>query len=310
MITNDIKKSIKENIKPGITVALVSIPLSIAISIASGAGPIPGIITGFWATIIASFLGGSKFNIIGPAGALSSLLFAATVGGIVGLNGPQVLPIIALLTGIIIFLVYIVRGERYIRYIPASVVHGFAAGVAFSIASTQLREAFGIVGLFKPSGHFFTDLKNVLLNIPNTDIATFLVFLAFFMMLLYWKKYIKSIPGVLPATVLGILLGFCSKTFNFFESVKTIGDRYGELSFTLVQIPNFSILNTILANPETLISIVKASFVIAIIAILETLITAKIGDKITGTRFDVRKEARGLAISNIFSGLFGGLSAV
>ena len=104
-VTDDILKKVKENIKPGITVALVSIPLSIAISIASGAGPVPGIITGFWATIIASFFGGSKYNIIGPAGALTSLLFAATVGSVVGLSGPQVLPIIALLTGLIIFLI-------------------------------------------------------------------------------------------------------------------------------------------------------------------------------------------------------------
>jgi SulP family sulfate permease len=86
---NDVVKSFRENFKPGVTVAIVSIPLSIAISIASGAGPVPGIITGFWATIFASIFGGSKFNIIGPAGALTSLLFAATVGGVVGLNGPQ-----------------------------------------------------------------------------------------------------------------------------------------------------------------------------------------------------------------------------
>lgn len=306
---NDVVKSFKENLKPGITVAIVSIPLSIAISIASGAGPVPGIITGFWATIIASLFGGSKFNIIGPAGALTSLLFAATVGGVVGVNGAQILPIIALFTGIIIFLIYSVKGERYIRYIPASVVHGFAAGVAFSIASTQLREAFGIVSYFKPSGVFFVDLENVFLNLFNTDIVTFVVFLAFFVGLIVWKEKVKSIPGVLPATVLGILIGMISKNMNILTTVKTIGDRYGELSFTLIQIPNFSILNTILSNPEILVSIFKVSFVIAVIAILETLITAKIGDKITGTRFDVRKEARGLGVANIFSGLFGGLPA-
>lgn len=303
----NIKTSLKENLKPGITVALVSIPLSIAISIASGAGPVPGIITGFWATIFASFFGGSKFNIIGPAGALTSLLFAATVGGVVGLNGPQVLPIIAIFTGIIIFIIYLLKGERYIRYIPASVVHGFAAGVAFSIAATQLREAFGIVSFFKASGHFFTDFKNVLINLPNTEVATFIVFVLFFLGLLYWKKYVKSVPGVLPATVLGILLGFVAKNMNILSSVKTIGDRYGDLSFTLIDIPDFSILNTIISNPATLTSILQVSFVVAIIAILETLITAKIGDKLTGTRFNVSKEARGLSISNVVSGFFGGL---
>jgi SulP family sulfate permease len=236
-------------------------------------------------------------------------LFAATVGGVVGLNGPQVLPIIALFTGFIIFAIYLLRGERYIRYIPASVVHGFAAGVAFSIAATQLREAFGIVSFFKPVGVFFVDFKNVLLNLPNTDLTTFVIFLAFFVGLIVWKEKVKSIPGVLPATILGIVIGLISKNLNVLSSLKTIGDRYGDLSFTLIQIPNFSILNSILANPETFISILKVSFVVAIIAILETLITAKIGDKITGTRFNVSREARGLSIANIFSGLFGGLPA-
>ncbi len=86
---------VKENWKSGLTVAFISIPLSIALSIASGAGPLPGIITGVWATLIAGFFGGSDFNIIGAAGALTTVLFAATLAAPFGL-GASILPLLAL----------------------------------------------------------------------------------------------------------------------------------------------------------------------------------------------------------------------
>lgn len=70
---------IKANWQSGVTVALISVPVSIALSVASGAGPVPGVITGIWATVIAGFFGGSNYNIIGAAGALTTVLFAATL---------------------------------------------------------------------------------------------------------------------------------------------------------------------------------------------------------------------------------------
>ena len=92
------------NWKSGLTVAVISVPLAIALSIASGAGPVAGLITGIWATLIASLFGGSNYNIIGAAGALATVLFAATLAAPFGL-GAAILPIITIITGIIILFV-------------------------------------------------------------------------------------------------------------------------------------------------------------------------------------------------------------
>lgn len=301
----NIKSLILENLKPGITVALVSIPLSIAISIASGAGPVPGIITGFWATIIAGFFGGSNYNIVGPAGALTSVLFGATLV-LTGVATPWVLPILAVLTGLIILLIYFVRGERFIRYIPGSVIHGFAAGVAFVIASTQLREALGVANAYKATGHFFKDMNLLLSHVGSIDWKTTGVFLVMFIFLLVWKKYVKKVPGVIPATLIGIALGFFTKATLFATHLPTIFDRYGTLDLSLIQ---FSSLQNIQEafTLHGLTILIPLALVIAIIAILETLITARIGDQMTNTRFDVRKETLGLSLANIGSGIMGGL---
>lgn len=301
----NIKSLIIQNLKPGITVALVSIPLSIAISIASGAGPVPGIITGFWATIIAGIFGGSNYNIVGPAGALTSILFGATLV-LTGVATPWVLPILAILTGLIIFLVYLVRGERFIRYIPGSVIHGFAAGVAFVIASTQLREALGVASVYKATGHFFKDLGLLLENIVSIDWKTAGVFLVMLTFLLVWKKYVKKIPGVIPATLIGITLGFITKATEFGAHLPTIFDRYGKLNLSLVQFPSISNIQEVLTLHSVTI-LIPIALVTAVIAILETLITARIGDQMTNTRFDVRKETLGLSLANIGSGIMGGL---
>ncbi len=302
-----LQQKILENLKPGITVALVSIPLSIAISIASGAGPVPGIITGFWATIIAGFLGGSNYNIIGPAGALTSVLFGATLV-LTGVATPWVLPLLAVLTGLIILFVYAIRGERFIRYIPSSVVHGFAAGVAIVIAVSQLRDAFGLAKIYKPTGHFAHDLELLFSNMHATNGYTFAVFITMFIFLILWKRYIKKIPGVIPATLIGIGIGFFLKDTSFIEHIPRIVDRYGALSLTLVQVPAMSDVFSVLSF-ATLSKILPVALLIAVIAILETLITARMADQMTSTRFNVRKETKGLGFANIVSGVMGGLPA-
>jgi sulfate permease, SulP family len=306
---DDFTTSLQKNLKSGVTVALVSIPLSIAISIASGAGPVPGIITGFWATMIAALFGGSKFNVIGPAGALTSVLFAATLHPTLQNLNLNTLSLIAIFSGLIILIIYILKLHKYISSIPESIVHGFAAGVAFIIAGTQLREAFGIANTFKPSGHFLHDIMQVFANLKFLDISTLIVFSGFFLFLLAWKKYVKSIPGVIPASVMGIILGFVFDKFGILKSVLTIGQKYGELKLQLINFLNIESLQTVVSNPSVFLVILKISFVVAIISILETLITARMGDALTNTKFDSKKETFGLSLANVFSGFFGGLPA-
>jgi SulP family sulfate permease len=302
------QKLIMKNLRSGVTVAIVSIPLSIALSIASGAGPVPGIITGFWATVMAGIFGGSRYNVVGPAGALTSILFAVTAGSIVGVTGPWILPILAILSGLFILLAYFVKGEKYLKYIPSSVVLGFSAGVAISIAATQIKEAFGLTAVHT-HGEVLRDVFILLQHIALSDWITFAVFLAGFVFLLVWKKFITFLPGVIPLVIMGIIFGVVTRDTSLAVHIPTIADRYQDLHFSLFAFPSMTDVISIFHNFQTLLDIVKVAALVAVVAILETLITARVANKITNTRFDESKEMKGLALANIVSGVMGGLPA-
>ncbi len=296
----------RENWKSGITVALISIPLSIALSIASGAGPIPGLVTGIWATLIASIFGGSNYNIIGAAGALTTTLFAATLIAPLGL-GALILPVLAILVGLIILVIWILGADRFLYYIPSSVMYGFAGGVAFLIAASQLFDATGLSAL-KRTGTFLGDISLFIANRSGTDMHTIGAFLIFLAGILFLKKFFKAVPAVIPISILGIIFGFIETRYVSGIDLITIGDKFGAFSGALIAVVPWSSIPS-LFKPEYLIPLLKVSGIIALIAVLETLITAKIGDKITRTQSSSRKELLGLALANIGSGAMGGLPA-
>lgn len=297
---------IGENWKSGITVALISIPLSIALSIASGAGPIPGLVTGIWATLIASIFGGSNYNIIGAAGALTTTLFSATLIAPLGL-GALILPVLAMLVGFMILLIWAIGADRFLYYIPSSVMYGFAGGVAFLIAASQLFDATGLSAL-KRTGTFIGDIGLFFSHRGETDVHTIGIFLIFLAGILFLKKFVKSVPAVIPISVIGIVFGYIETRFLPDIDLITLGDKFGAITGALkASVPWTSIPN--IMNPEYLLPLLKISGIIALIAVLETLITAKIGDKITRTQSSSRKELLGLALANIGSGAMGGLPA-
>src|SRR5690554_468154 len=135
---NLLKQHVRENWKSGLTVAFINIPLSLALAIASGATLVQGIITAFWAGLIGAILGGGHFNIIGPTGALSGILISFAI-----INGPASLLIITIASGLIILAFYIFKLDKYIIFIPRSVVQGFTLGVAFMIAFGQIDAMLG-----------------------------------------------------------------------------------------------------------------------------------------------------------------------
>jgi SulP family sulfate permease len=301
---SEIRAKISNNWKAGLTVALISVPLSIALSIASGAGPLPGIIAGIWGTLIGSIFIGSNYNILGAAGALTTVLFAAVLTAPLGL-GAAILPILALFTGAIVFVVWLLKLERYLYHIPSSVMYGFAAGVAILIAASQLFDATGLSKLTR-TGHFVGDIEKFIANINDVHTASLLVFAAFLIGILTWKKFIKKVPAVIPAAVLGILFGYLEATY-FSLDIFSLQDKFGSFSATLMLPFAWDGLRGIFANPEILKSILGVSGLIALIAVLETLITAKLGDMLTKTESSSSKELLGLSLSNLGSGLMGGL---
>ncbi len=288
--------NLRANLKSGITVSLVSLPLSISLAIAGGATPIMGVITAIWSGLVAALFGGSNYNIVGPTGALSGLLAMYAMS-----YGVQVLPILALIGGLIILISYFFKVDKYIVFIPSSVIHGFTLGVAFIIGLNQLNFATGLKGL--PTHERF--IENVIESFKHiagvSGIAVGL-FLATLILLFIFLKRIPKVPGPIVVSLIGIALGYLTSIGVLDFPLQTLYTKYGDLHATLFSLPHFGreFLN---------FTLWKAGAAIAVIAILETLISAKIADKMTKTKFDQKREMWGLGLANIASGLFGGIPA-
>jgi SulP family sulfate permease len=295
----------RQNWKPGLTVAFISVPLSIALSIASGAGPIAGLITGVWATAIAALFCGSNYNIIGSAGALTTVLFSATLAFTLG---PAILPLLAMVSGLIILAIWAAGADRLLYYIPSSVMYGFATGVAFAIAASQLFDATGLSTL-KRTGSFLGDIGLYAAHAAQTNMPSVIVFAAFLSGMLLIKKFVPKIPAIIPVALAGIGFGYTQNLFFPGLELMTLGEKFGNISGALFAVNAWGGVPALLSSRETVLLLLKTGGVIALISVLETLITAKIGDKITRTQSSSRRELLGLALANIGSGAMGGLPA-
>lgn len=297
-------RNIKANIWSGVTVALISLPLSIALAIASGGTPIMGIITGVWATGFAALFGSSNYNIVGVAGALSTVLFTAAAS-MAGVSPAATLTLLAICTGIIILCIYVLKLDQYLKYIPASVMYGFATGVAVLIAAGQLFDALGLT--VKKGAEFIHNMELLARHITEIYWPAFIIFAIFLGLLLLWKRFIKKLPGVIPMSILGIVVGYV--TPKFFPNINLVRlvDKFGDLKAQMLVTPDLDGFGAIIGNPEYLMLIIKTSLLVALIAVLETLITARIGDRMTKTEHNPRQELFGLGIANIVSGFVGGL---
>ena len=293
------KNKILQNWKSGIAVSIVSIPLALALAISSGATPTQGIITAFWAGLIGGVFGSSNYNIIGPTGALAGILmtFAFT-------HGYEVLPIIAILSGLLISIAYLFKFDRFIIFIPQAVIHGFSLGVAFIIGMGQLDNILGIVNVPKTE-HFITNVITILQNLYQANWLIFIAFTLSTLFILFWNKKIPKIPGAAIISFVGIVSMLIIKHFNFSFDILTLGDKYNSIHATLFENP-FSQFNLSLLLRKDIWII---SIATAIIAILETLISGQIANIMTKTKFNRHKEILGLSIANIGSGIFGGIPA-
>lgn len=288
-----LRNSIHLNWKSGITVALLSLPLAVSLAIASNTTPTVGIITAIWSGLIASLFGGSNFNVIGPTGALS---------GILALNvltyGPSCLPAIAIISGCLVLVAYWFRVDRYLTFIPSSVLHGFTLGIAIILILSQLNFALGLSGLPKHP-HLFENVYETLRHFGSIDVTTSLVFACALALLFISAHVIKTIPPVLLIAPLGIMFG-CATTYKLLPlSLKTLSTEFGSIQFALAQwnlaLPSFALI--------------IPSLTITVIAILETMMSARIADVMTKTKHNKTKELLGLGLANIASGCMGGMPA-
>lgn len=305
---NDLLSKVSSNWKSGLTVAMINIPLSISLAVASGATPLQGIITGIWAGIIASIFASSHYNIFWVAWALSSILMWFVLAN--GENGVFLLPLVAIFSGIFMLIIYFLKITKYITLLPSTALHGFLISVWITIALGQIS---GALGLNDPSLHIpqhkeiienLIEIFHHYTSINFISLGTFAVWLTF---LVVCKKYFPKFPSVITLTILGIGLGL-AVNHGYFPKILLLVDKFPTLEFALFdfafQHVSIHSLGDFISLSKGLISI---SLVITIIAIIETIISAKIAEKITKVKFNKDKEVLGLALANIGTWVLGWL---
>lgn len=281
---------LKADALAGLTVAIVALPLSMAIAIASGVGPERGLFTAIVGGFLVSALGGSRYQVGGPAGAFIVLVSACVM--VIGLPG---LILATFLSGLVLIVAGALRLGTYIRYIPYPVTVGFTAGIAVIIFASQLREIFGLTLTGGEPAEILHKLQALWLARGTVTPAAFVVAALSAGLILGLRRVRPHWPGMLIAIALA---GLVSATFGL--PVATIGSRFGALPNFLPApaLPDLSWPAIQTAMPWAL------SF--ALLGAIESLLSAVVADGMSGARHRSNAELVAQGAANIGSSLFGG----
>ena len=281
----------------GIIVGILALPLAIAFGIASGVTPQQGLITAIVAGFLISLFGGSNFLIGGPTGA-----FIVIVAGIVAKFGMQGLIIASIMAGIILVAMGLLKLGGVFKFIPYPIVVGFTSGIAVTIFSTQMKDFFGYT-IDIPSG-FLPEWGAYLTNLGNINWAEAAASMICLIVLLFWSRLSKKVPGSLIALVIGTVASVCLDRFAGIQ-LATIGSKFPELANGLPMpkpvVPDISF--------ETVRELVSPAFTIAVLCAIESLLAAMVADGVTGKHHNSNTELIGQGIANIVTPLFGGIPA-
>ena len=276
----------------GLTVAIVALPLSMALAIASGASPDKGLVTAVIAGFLISFLGGSRVQVGGPTGA-----FVVVVFNVIALHGYDGLLIATFLAGLILIAAGVFKIGRLIKFIPHPVVTGFTAGIAVIIATSQVKDFLGL-SMENVPAEFLPKWQAYFGAMSSVHMATLLVGLGAFSVIVILRKFAPKLPGFLIAIILASVV---VALFNL--PVDTIGNRFPEMPAGL-PVPSLPVLSW-----AKIVEVLPSAFTIAFLAGIEALLSAVVADGMTGTRHRSNQELIGQGIANLGSVLFGGLPA-
>lgn len=286
------KKQLIKDIISGIIVAIIALPLSIALAIASGVGPEQGLYTAIIAGFFISFFGGSRVQIGGPTAA-----FVVIIYGIVASYGTDGLIVATILAGIILVIMGICRFGSLIKYIPYTITTGFTCGIAVTLFIGQLKDFFGMDIASVPS-EFLDKVIVYAKNISTINLTATLIGLLAVAIMLLWTKVTDKIPGSLVAIVVTTAIAYFAKL-----PVNTIGSVYGKLNSAF---PSFHVPSITMNLIQQMIS---PAFIIAVLAAIESLLSAVVSDGMIGDTHKSNAELIGQGLGNIFSGFFGGIPA-
>jgi SulP family sulfate permease len=276
----------------GVTVGLVALPLAMAFAIASGLTPQAGIYCAIVTGFLISALGGSKTQIGGPTGA-----FVVVVAGIVAVHGVDGLFMCTVMAGVLLVIMGITGFGTAVRFIPRPVVIGFTNGIAVLIASTQVKDFFGL-HLDKVPGVFWLRVEALAGSFHTLSFeATVLAIFTLLTLIIC-----RSISARIPGPIVALLLTTCAVYF-FRIPVETIGTKFGGIPGGLphMQIPKF--------RSDLIHGLLGPAFTVAMLGAIESLMSAVVSDRMSNDRHNPNIELIAQGFANVFSPMFGGLPA-
>lgn len=285
-------RSFTSDLIAGITVGLVALPLAMAFAISSGVSPQAGLYCAIFAGFLASALGGSRYQISGPTGA-----FVVVVAGIVAAHGIDGLFTCTLIAGLLLILLGVTGLGSAVKFIPRPVVIGFTNGIAVLIASTQIKDFFGLQ-VEKVPGAFWPRIETLAEHSQTLSVASTATSLISLAVLIVFALFIKRIPGAIIVLILGTLAAVV-----FHLPLETIQQRFGGIPGGLphVEIPVF--------RPELVGSVLAPALTITMLGAIESLLSAVVADRMTKDKHNPNVELVAQGVANVISPLVGGLPA-
>jgi SulP family sulfate permease len=277
----------------GVTVGLVALPLAMAFAISSGMTPQAGIYCAVVTGFLISALGGSRVQIGGPTGA-----FVVVVSGIVAQYGVDGLFMCTMMAGVLLVIMGLTGTGTAVRFIPRPVVIGFTNGIALVIASTQLKDFFGIPLPQPIPSEFLPRMGRLVQNAELFSPEAFTLGAGCLLLIVAWGRAFPRVPGYIMALVGGTLVAALGGLH-----VDTVGSRFGGIPSGLpeLHVPQF--------RPELILTLLSPTLTVAVLGAIESLMSAVVADKMTGDRHNSNVELFGQGIANIVSPMFGGLPA-
>lgn len=281
----------------GIIVAIVALPLAIAFGIASGVSPEKGLITAIIGGFLVSFLGGSSVQIGGPTGAFIVIMY-----GIIQNFGVEGLAIATIMAGIILIILGFLKLGTIITFIPYPIVVGFTSGIAVTIFTSQIKDLFGL-SIDKIPSDFISKWNTYFQNIDTITPWALCIGIISILLIVFTPKISKKIPGSLVAIILATIIAYAMRHYCDITTIETIGDK-----FTIAaSLPS---PNSVSFNMETVNNLLPSAFTIAILAAIESLLSATVADGMINEKHNSNTELIAQGVANIAAPIFGGIPVV
>uniref|UniRef100_A0A0G4I4V5 STAS domain-containing protein n=1 Tax=Chromera velia CCMP2878 TaxID=1169474 RepID=A0A0G4I4V5_9ALVE len=298
------------NLKAGITTGLVQIPSVMALGISSGTNPVPGLLSAFWGGLGRDSLGSSKMAIMGPSGS-----FVGPLAQIAGKLGPSILPWIALFSGCVMSLLWVTGIVDFLLYTPSASIHGFALGVALTLFFYETDYALGLSEdrlQHQSNDTIMKFIESIIAAFSGkARVFDFCLFTLCFVATLLMAIKLPSFPGPMVTAAFGILIGWLSHDHNVFPEswgkLYTLKDKFKGEHAIKMEIFTLPVWDPEWNNADTVTMIASVSLTVALIAVLEGLISAKVVTFLSGTGHSRKRELLGLAAGNLLSGVAGGV---